>query len=284
MIVLILGANGMLGNAVMRSFSRNEAWDVHGTLRSMSSLRFFSSQLTSKLHCGVDVEDFDVLVSLLGKIRPDVIINCIGQIKQVEGANEPLRAIPINAVFPHRLAHLCKMIGARLVHISTDCVYSGTVGNYKEEDIPDANDLYGRTKLLGEVDYSNAITIRTSIIGHELDSSRGLIGWFLSQKSSVKGYTDVVFSGLPTCELARIIQDFVIPNSRLQGIYHVSADPISKYDLLKLVRDEYQLNIEIEPDSQIKLDRSLNSQRFSAATGYIAPAWRKLISEMKSFK
>ena len=179
MRVLVIGASGMLGNAMVRVLSEGQDWEVHGTLRSPLAKRFFSPAIAARLHEGIDVEQQASLVEIFDSVRPQLVVNCVGHVKQVEMAEHPLRAIPINALLPHRLAELCKLAGARLVHISTDCVFSGTRGGYREADLPDAQDLYGRTKLLGEVDYPNAITLRTSIIGHELQSAHGLIEWFL---------------------------------------------------------------------------------------------------------
>ncbi|MCX7144299.1 MAG: SDR family oxidoreductase, partial [Proteobacteria bacterium] len=198
--------------------------------------------------------------------------------------DDPLQVIPINTLLPHRLAALCQATAARLVHISTDCVFSGEKGDYLEADFPDAYDLYGRTKLLGEVDYPHAITLRTSMIGHELAGSRSLIGWFLAQQGSVKGYTEVIFSGLPTVELSRVVRDFVLPRPDLRGVYHVAAKPISKYELLRLVAEIYRKTIKIVPDDQVISDRSLNAHRFCDSTGYVAPTWPELIRGMYEFK
>ncbi len=187
-------------------------------------------------------------------------------------------------MLPHQLARLCDLSGSRLIHISTDCVFSGAKGNYKESDFPDANDLYGRSKLLGEVNYHHSVTLRTSIIGHALGSQHGLIDWFLSQQAHVKGYTQAIFSGLPTNELARVVRDFVIPNPSLKGTYHVAAAAISKYELLDLVNVEYEKNLQIEADGELKIDRSLDASLFRAATGYLAPSWPDLIAQMHRFR
>lgn len=283
MRVLVLGASGMLGNAVMRLFAQSPQYTVWGSTRSSASHRHFPERLCPNLITNVDVEKFDVLSGLFGQVRPDAVINCIGLVKQLSEANDALAAIPLNAVLPHRLVRLCRLAGARLVHISTDCVFDGSRGGYVEDDRPDACDLYGRSKLLGEVDDEIAITLRTSIIGHELNSAHGLIDWFLAQEHSIKGYTRAVFSGLPTVELARVIRDFVLSHSELHGLYHVSAEPISKYDLLKIVAKVYGKSIDIVPDDEVVIDRSLNSERFRAATGYAAPAWPDLVSAMRNF-
>jgi dTDP-4-dehydrorhamnose reductase len=219
--VLVLGASGMLGNAVLRFFAASPGYTAFGSMRSTSQLAKLPSAVRRGVIAGVDVENTDSLMRLFSAVRPQVVINCIGLVKQLAEADDPLLALPINAMLPHRLARLCDVARARLVHVSTDCVFSGARGNYIEGDSPDAQDLYGRSKLLGEVDYPHAVTLRTSIIGHELSSANGLVSWFLSQQGRVSGYRRAVFSGLPTIELARVIRDHVLPRPALRGTYHV---------------------------------------------------------------
>lgn len=282
--VLVLAASGMLGNVMIRVLSENPGWQVYGTLRSEGARRFFEDAVATRLISGIDVEYPDSLLQAFNQVRPDVVINCIGLVKQLAEANDPLQAVPINTLLPHRLARLCALAGARLIHISTDCVFSGNRGAYRETDFPDANDLYGRSKYLGEVDYPHAITLRTSIIGHELQSAHGLINWFLAQDTPCKGYTRAIFSGLPTVVLARIIRDLVIPRPALHGVYHVAAAPIAKYDLLSGVARVYGKQIDIVPDDRLVIDRSLNADRFREATGYIAPEWPQLIEAMHAYQ
>lgn len=284
MRVLILGASGMLGNAVVRVMSENEHLEVFGTVRSHTIPKIYSGATAQTIITGFDVSNQDSLVKLFAKVKPELVINCIGLVKQLAEVDDPLVALPINAMLPHQLANLCALAGARLVHVSTDCVFSGDKGNYTETDISDATDLYGKSKYLGEVSYSHTITLRTSIIGHELNSAHGLIGWFLSQNNQCKGYSKAIFSGLPTVELARIIRDVVIPNADLSGVYHVAAQPISKYDLLNLVADIYAKKIEILPDNHLVIDRSLNAEKFKKATGYVAPTWPELIKLMHTYQ
>jgi dTDP-4-dehydrorhamnose reductase len=281
--VLVLGITGMLGNAVFRLLSQSPGFETHGTARSAASFGHFDEALRSYIHVGVDVEQHDHLVQLFSRVRPDVVINCIGLVKQLAEADDPLAALPINALLPHRLARLASLAGARLVHISTDCVFSGRHGRYRESDSPDALDLYGRSKLLGEVDEPHAVTLRTSIIGHELVSAHSLVGWFLAQEGRVRGFTRAVFSGLPTVELAKLIRDHVLPRPDLRGLWHVSSDPIAKYDLLQLVKTAYGKSIEIAPDEQLVIDRSLDSTRFRAETGWQPAPWPELVDSMRSF-
>ena len=278
--VLVLGATGMLGNAVLRLFGQSSGFEALGSARSAATL---PPDMRRRVVGGIDVENPDSLARLFATVRPDIVINCIGLVKQLAEAEDPLQAIPINALLPHRLAHLCAVAGARFVHVSTDCVFTGAKGMYREEDPADAQDLYGRSKHLGEVDYPNAVTLRTSIIGHELSSAHGLIGWFLAQQGPVRGFRRAVFSGLPTVELARVIRDFVLPQRGLRGLHHVSASPISKYELLQLVAQVYGRSHEITPDAGLVIDRSLDSTRFRQLTGYTPPAWPELVRAMRDF-
>ena len=284
MRVLVLGSTGMLGNAMFRVLSETPNLVVFGTARAEASLHYFSENLSGKIITGVDVESHDSLVRAFAVAQPHVVVNCVGLVKQLADANDPLQAIPINTLLPHRLAALCGATSARLVHISTDCVFSGAKGGYLETDFPDAGDLYGRSKLLGEVDYPHAVTLRTSIIGHELSGNRSLVNWFLSQQGSVKGFTRALFSGLPTVELAAVVRDVVLPRTDLRGLYHVSSRSINKFDLLHLVAMAYQKDIEIVPEKDLVIDRSLNSDRFKSATGYISPEWSTLVQRMHDFK
>jgi dTDP-4-dehydrorhamnose reductase len=280
--LLVLGASGMLGNAMLRTFAASAGFVAQGAARSALPANA-PAVLRERVLTGVDVESPDALTRLFAEVRPEVVVNCVGLVKQLAESQDPLRAISINSLLPHRLARLCGSTGARLVHVSTDCVFTGERGNYREDDPADAQDLYGRSKHLGEVDYPHAITLRTSIIGHELAGAHGLVGWFLAQPGSVRGYTKAIFSGLPTVELARVVRDFVIPRPQLHGVYHVSAAPIAKYDLLRLVGEAYSQRREIVPDDKLRIDRSLDSSRFRAATGYVPPGWAELVREMHDF-
>jgi dTDP-4-dehydrorhamnose reductase len=282
--ILVLGVSGMLGNAMFRVLSESSEHEVWGTARSPSVQKHYGAALASRVEAGIDVENPDSLASVLERIRPDVVVNCIGLVKQFAQAGDPLQALPINAMLPHRLARYCALLDARLVHISTDCVFNGARGTYGETDISDAEDLYGKSKFIGEVAYPHTITLRTSIIGHELASHHGLIEWFLSQTGTVHGYRRVVFSGLPTVELSRIVRDAVLPRPALNGVFHVASAPITKYDLLKLVAQAYGKTIEIVPDDSMAIDRTLIADRFRLATGYVAPAWPDLVQLMKNFR
>lgn len=283
MKILILGAAGMLGHTVLRFLSQSPGVDAWGTARRLPNCEAFSDGQKARLLTGIDIENPDQLAGVLDTVRPDVLVNCIGIVKQLEAATDALVSISINSLLPHRLARFAALTDTRVIHVSTDCVFSGARGGYKETDLPDAADLYGRSKLLGEIDYPNAMTLRTSIIGHELGGAHGLLEWFLSQEGSARGFTRAVFSGLPTVELAHVIRDHVLPRPELRGVYHVSASPIAKYDLLELVAREYGRAIDIVPDDHLVIDRSLDSTRFRAATGYVPPSWPELVRKMREF-
>ena len=246
--VLVLGASGMLGSSLFRDFSVDCRLETFGTIRAADGVRHFAPELRDALIPNVNLEGETGLLSAVSIAQPDVVVNCVGIIKQMPNANDHLESLAINASLPHRLAKYCSVIGARLVHFSTDCVFSGKVGRYKENDFPDADDLYGRTKLLGEVDYANTVTLRTSIIGHELTSAKSLVDWFLNQSGEIKGFRKAIFSGLPTIEIARVVREYVIPNPMLSGLYHLSVEPISKYELLRLVAEFYHSEVTIMPD------------------------------------
>jgi dTDP-4-dehydrorhamnose reductase len=282
--VLVLGASGMLGNAMLRLFAESPGFEAHGTIRSAAAMRLLPDSVRANLIAGVDVENIDSMMAVLDRVRPHVVINCIGLVKQLAQADDPLQAIPINALLPHRLARMCALVNARFIHMSTDCVFSGSKGMYTEADPSDAYDLYGRSKFLGEVDYPHAITLRTSIIGHELDRHTSLIGWFLKQEGKVRGFERAIFSGLPTVEVARVIRDFVIPHPQLHGVYNLSAEPVNKFDLLTLVAEAYGKQIEIVCDREFVIDRSLDSSRFRAATGFAPLSWPELVRVMRDFK
>jgi dTDP-4-dehydrorhamnose reductase len=282
MKVLVFGASGMIGSEMFRVLSEKKEYQVWGTLRSADTKRFFLKDQRERLVSGIDVEKNDALVQLFALVMPDVVVNCIGLTKHHKEGSDPLLTLQLNAMLPHRIANLCAVAGTRMIHISTDCVFAGTRGNYRESDAPDARDVYGKSKHLGEVDYPHAITLRTSTIGHELQSEYGLLEWFLSQQGSCKGFNRAIFSGLPNNVFAQVVRDVVIPRPDLNGLYHVGAAPIGKYELLKLIANAYGKEINIVRDDEFSIDRSLNSDRFFHATGYLPVSWSELINIMHS--
>lgn len=279
--VLILGGTGMLGHRLYLELKKK--YHVMVTIRdSFKSIENYGIFVMEEVRENVDALNFDSIIRALASFKPNIVINCIGLIKQLQISTDPIYAINVNSLLPHRISLICASSGIRFIHISTDCVFSGKTGNYVEEDISDSNDLYGRSKYLGEVNYKpHSLTIRTSIVGLELKGKLGLIEWFLMQEKEVKGYRKVIYSGLTTNELAKVISDYIIPNDKLSGIYHVSAEPINKYALLNIVKRVFKKEIEIVPDDSIVLDRSLNSNKFRNETGYVPPDWHALIEGLK---
>lgn len=230
---------------------------------------------------GVDVRSLERVLEVMAEFRPEAVINAVGIVKQRPTAKESIPSLEINALLPHRLAILCKGIGARLIHLSTDCVFSGKKGNYLESDPSDAEDLYGKTKFLGEVHDSSCLTLRTSIIGRELSRHKSLLDWFLSQTGTVKGFTNAIYTGFTTLEMSRIIEKMLLEYPEVSGVYQVSSDPINKYELLLLIREKLGQAIEIIPDDVFCCDRSLDSSRFRAEFNYTPPAWSTMIEELR---
>jgi dTDP-4-dehydrorhamnose reductase len=278
--ILILGGAGMLGHKLCQLYrDKFDTWyTVRSAPRGPQGYEIWDKNRTIQ---GVDAVDFDSVARAIAEVKPEVVINCIGIIKQLKAAKDPIISLSINSLFPHRVALLCRAAGARMIHISTDCVFSGCKGMYVEEDVSDAEDLYGRTKFLGEVAQPGCLTIRTSIIGRELHSTSGLIDWFLSNRGGkVRGYSHAVYTGFTTQALAKIIADIIMERGELGGLWQISSEPIDKCELLKLVNEVYRAGIEIEPDDSFVCDRSLNSAKFRAATGFHPPTWPEMIQEM----
>lgn len=279
--ILILGVTGMLGHTLYKEMDKNENFEVFGTTRSKNGLdNYFTKKELINIRDGVDADNFETVIRAIAATQPTVIINCIGIIKQLPISQDPLTTITINSQLPHRLSLVARTANARLIHISTDCVFDGKKGNYTEKDASTAEDLYGKTKYLGEVHYPHCVTLRTSIIGHELKTNFSLVDWFMSQKDQIKGFRKAIYSGFPTIEMVNIISNYVIPNKELSGLYHVSSDAISKYDLLNIMKDIYKKDIKINASDDFILDRSMNSDKFKKLTGYESPSWKKLVEDM----
>ncbi len=280
MRVLVFGASGMLGHKLWQVCEgRFETWaTVRSTYQEYVRYGIFDPE---RLLGKVDVRNFDTVVRTVEAVQANVIINAIGVIKQLPTAKDPIISLEINSLFPHRLARLCQESNTRLIHISTDCIFSGQKGMYVEDDTPDANDLYGRSKLLGEVSEPDCLALRTSLIGRELKTTHSLVEWFLNNRGRcVQGYTNAVFSGFSTLTFANLIADVIDRYPKLSGFDHVSMEPISKYQLLCLLRDTFQVSIEVEPSPAVSVDRSLDSSRFRAATGYVPPLWPEMVQAM----
>lgn len=281
MRVLILGGNGMLGHKLVQEWKCK--FDVWTTVRhkeiALNRPDIFEFQ---KIIGGVDAESFKTVEMAVNKSCPNVIVNAVGIIKQLPDSKDIIKTLTINSIFPHQLVKLTQKKGIRLINISTDCVFRGTKGSYSETDPADALDLYGKSKNLGEViSENNCLTLRTSIIGRELKTSHSLVEWFLSQAGKkVKGYKNAIFSGFPTVVLADILADLIVNHKKMHGLYHVSSQPISKYDLLILLKKAYQVKVEIEPFEDFRIDRSLDSAKFRTETGFQPTSWEEMVKKM----
>ena len=279
MRILVLGGDGMLGHQLFSHLSRR--YEVKATLHQNINLyKEFGLFTTANSYPNIDVRSVNNLLEIVAEFQPDIIVNAIGIIKQRQSARENIPAIEINSLFPHRLALFCKIGRCKLIHLSTDCVFSGRNGNYGEGDTADAEDVYGRTKLLGEVTQNNCLTLRTSMIGLELHRKHSLLEWFLAQRGTIKGFKKAIFSGFTTLELSRIIERLIVHYPKSHGLYHVSADPISKYDLLSMVNQKMRLPVQIEPETDFVCDRSLNSSKFRREFEYTPPSWPQMIDEL----
>ena len=270
----------MLGHKLMQVLAPDH--EMHGTVRHTAEA-LPSSASRDHIIENVSVEDLSSIRRAIETAKPEVVINAIGMIKQLPDSKNVITTLTTNSIFPHRLAELGAEFGFRLFTISTDCVFAGTRGNYSETDIPDATDLYGKSKNLGETVGENCVALRTSIIGHELGSAHSLIDWFLSNRGGkVKGFAKAIYTGFPTVVFAAIIDNLIRNHPNLSGLYHVSSDPISKYDLLQLVNDAYAANITIDRDDEFEMDRSLDSTRFRTETGFEPLGWKEMIGLMAS--
>lgn len=279
--VLILGGTGMLGHKLWLKFQKrfDTFVTVRGPFEKYQSLNLFEQTRTLD---NVDIENKNRLWEIFEAIKPDVTINCIGIIKQLPKAKEEMPSIKTNALFPHELATLADHFGIKVIHMSTDCVFSGKKGNYSEEDIPDAADLYGRTKLLGEIHNPPHLTIRSSIIGRDLAHHLGLVEWFLrrSPKEKIKGFTRAVYTGFTTKAMADIMEFIIKEHPSLSGIYQIASQPIDKYSLLKKLQKAFDFDIDLVPFDDFYCDLSLNGSRFSKATGFVPPSWDEMVKDL----
>lgn len=278
--VLVLGGAGMLGHKMLQVCGAR--FDVWATFRGDVD-RYVSHGLIPRGRAvtGVDAMRFETVERAIREARPDFVINCIGVVKQLAEGHDPIISISVNSLFPHRVAAVCREVGARVIHVSTDCVFSGRKGMYLESDPPDAEDLYGRSKFLGEVAGENALTLRTSIIGREVRSTTGLVEWFLSNRGgTVNGFSEAIYSGLTTLHLASLIADLMELEEPLHGLYQVSSEPINKYDLLVLLNEAFGADVMIRRSTELRIDRSLDSKRFREVAGWQPPTWPEMVAAL----
>ncbi len=280
MKVLVLGVAGMLGHKLYQVLS--PTFDVAGTIRGdYSDISRYGFFRQAEIIANVSAFETSRLEEVIEQVGPEVAINCIGIVKQLREAQDKKVSIWVNSLFPHQLYQICRGRGIRLIHISTDCVFSGEKGNYREDDPSDAEDIYGKTKYLGELSGEGALTIRTSLIGRELSTTTGLVEWFLSNRgNTIRGFSNVIFSGFPTIQFAKIIGDIIANHRNLDGVYHISSEPISKFQLLLMMREVMGLDIEIEEDASFRCDRSLDSTLYRERTGFKPPSWENMIDDL----
>ena len=280
MRLLILGGSGMLGHQLWRGLhAQHDTWvTLRRPVADFAVHNLFDEAKAIQLD---DITDDTALERALGQAKPEAVINCVGLIKQRDEASDEALTLRVNAEFPHRLAKHCGEAGARLIHFSTDCIFAGTKGNYTESDPSDAADLYGQSKHQGEVADAHSVTLRTSVIGHELGTNLALLDWFLSQRGqAISGFTKAIYSGFTTLEMARIVDRILTQHPALSGVWHVASESISKFALLQLCREKLGWEGVIEPNDEFVCDRSLNADRFNQATGYTPPSWEAMISEL----
>jgi dTDP-4-dehydrorhamnose reductase len=280
MEILVIGGGGMLGHKLVQTF--NDQFDVWTTLKGkFSDYEKYGIFDENKTIEAVDIEEFESVENVVKKIKPQVIINAVGIIKQLPSSKNVVKTLSINSIFPHKLVEVADRYSAKLIQISTDCVFDGEKGNYTEEDVSNATDVYGKSKNLGEIVGANCLTLRTSIIGRELQTSHSLVEWFLSSRGKkIKGFSNAIYSGFPTIVLADIIADLIHNHKDLAGLYHVSSEPINKLELLKLLNKAYRAEVEIKPFDDFRIDRSLDSSKFRQETGFSPASWEKMIERM----
>lgn len=262
-----------------------ERHEVIGVLRrsELGSLALIPGIDSKNAILGIEIQNISTLTKLIQDTKPDIVLNCVGIVKQLKDSTDHLKSISLNALFPHQLGKICADYNSRMIQFSSDCVFDGVKGNYKEQDITNAQDLYGRTKALGEVDYlKNVITLRTSSIGREVFPHGGLVEWFIGNKGkSITGYKKAIYSGFPSKRLGNIIADYIIPTPNLSGIIHLASNPIDKFSLLNMIKDHFNLDIEILENDQVSVERSLNFERFSELTGFKSPSWLELMKDLE---
>lgn len=285
MKILILGANGMIGHRVLLEANSQFGTEVYGATRRSLDVFLGNKAFGSNLVENIDVLDWASLENLLHSIRPDVIVNAVGLTLRREKISDLSYAMEINSLYPHKLSNWAAANKSRVIHFSTDCVFGGESGHYTELSLPTAKDNYGKTKFLGEITNNSSLTLRFSCIGQELDVKSELLEWFLAQKGkAIRGFTRAMYSGVTSLvvarETCRIISDF----KDLTGLYQISSEPISKYDLLLLAKKHFNIDIKIEAFEGFISDKTLVSEKYSAKTGFKCQSWEAMMQELANDK
>lgn len=277
--VMVLGASGMLGHKLLSVLS--DCFEVVGTVRDSAAIEATALFAKHQWIHGVDASRFETVEKALLEWKPDVVLNAIGAVKQIDDGKSPVACIRLNALFPHQVAVVCGKIDARFITFSTDCVFSGRHGPYSITDVPDAEDVYGRSKLLGEVAGEGALTIRSSIIGRELKTQHSLVEWFISQRGrQARGFTRALYTGLTTGAMARLVGQLISSHPGLSGVWQVASEEITKYDLLQLVNEAFGLGVDLVRDEAFFCDRRLDGRAFLEQTGLEIPSWPVMISDL----
>lgn len=283
MKLLILGGSGMVGHTLIKQLlAKHEIFTILRNRTDLQSSKFFE-KILQKDRCVLidDINQYENLNNIIKQISPDIIINCIGVIKQRNDIKNTLNMIRINSLLPHILNDICHTNKIKLIHLSTDCVFSGNRGNYKESDNPDPTDKYGESKLLGEINEGTSLTIRTSFIGPELFNKKSLFEWIKSQKNTeIDGFENAIYSGLTTLTFAQVIENIIDKHLDLSGVWQVSSDSISKFELIKMINQKFNLNIKINRNSSFQCNRSLNSSKFKKKTAIKIPSWESMINNL----
>ncbi len=281
MRVLVLGVAGMLGHKVFRTFT-DAGVDTWGTLRQgKQNYKKWPFLQSAKVVGDVDVTTSQ-LQTILNEIKPQFVINCVGLTIRKENSSDERANIKLNALLPHEIEFWCRNNNAKLLHYSTDHVFNGQKGDYTEESPKDAADVYGQSKSLGEVNHSEfALTLRSSIIGRELDRKTELLEWFLAHRGkSAKGYTRSIYSGVTTNYLAELSLRIVKEQPKLSGLLQPTSVPISKFELLKKINATFRLGIELQADDKVVVNNTLLANKFNAVTGWTVPAWDQLVDDL----
>ena len=280
MKILVFGATGMIGHKMFQLLTMNNL-EASGTVRhapaNYLSVSFFANQ---RIIPSIDVTKLASVQSLLNSRNPDIIINCVGiTLRKPEIKDEEL-CVKVNAEFPHFLKKYVEVNKKYLIHFSTDCVFSGKADSYTEDSKPDATDVYGRTKALGEVSGDHALTLRGSQLGSEVFGKSELLEWAIAQSGqSIKGYDQAIYSGVTTNGVADLVADLIQRPKRLTGLYQVASQPISKYDLLCKVNQIFKLRMKIEPDSSYKNRKVLSAAKIASEIGYRCASWDQMLQQ-----
>ena len=276
--ILVFGGDGILGTHIYLALKDTHelGLTVHSSAQSLPPKLFNEATV---IH-SVAAEDKQAVAAAIDSFSPDWVVNAVGLVKR-NLANDPLASLEANTVAPHILAHLCAERSTRLLHFSTDCVFSGTKGAYTVEDIPDCQDWHGRCKALGEPKGEHVLVLRTSFIGLELACKKSLVEWFLSQRGSVPGYRKAIWSGLTAIEIGRLVGRLVQRAEPLSGLWHVATPAISKFELLASLNSRLgDRGVTVVPDDSFVCNRSLDGSAFAQQTGYQPPSWNEMLDEL----